>query len=84
MFILNIKISNMTVKELIEQLQTLDPDLQVFINGYEGGFNNVTPVAGNVVDMVLDYHRDWFYGKHELAEQITDVAEYKIVKGIII
>ena len=74
----------MTVKELIEQLQTLDPDLQVFINGYEGGFNNVTPVAGNVVDMVLDYHRDWFYGKHELAEQITDVAEYKIVKGIII
>lgn len=74
----------MTVKELIEQLQTFDPDLQIFINGYEGGFNDITPIAGNVVDMVLDYNTEWYYGKHELAEQITDVAEYKIVKGIII
>jgi hypothetical protein len=74
----------MTVKELIEQLQTLDPDLQVFINGYEGGFNDVTPVAGNVVDMVLDYHRDWYFGRHEIVERTTDPTEYKIVKGIII
>ena len=31
----------MTVKELIEQLQTLDPDLHVFVQGYEGGYNDI-------------------------------------------
>ena len=36
----------MTVKELIEQLQTLDPDLHVFTNGYEGGYEDVVSVGG--------------------------------------
>jgi hypothetical protein len=30
----------MTVKELIEQLQQLDPDLRVFTRGYEGGYED--------------------------------------------
>ncbi len=29
----------MTVKELIEQLIQLDPDLHVFTQGYEGGYD---------------------------------------------
>jgi len=27
----------MTVRELIEELNRLDPDLHVFVDGYEGG-----------------------------------------------
>lgn len=75
----------MTVKELIEQLQTLDPDLQVFVSGYEGGYNDAGPI-GNVVDMVLDYHEEWYYGKHELVEYCRHdpIKEHKIVKGIIL
>jgi hypothetical protein len=74
----------MTVKELIEQLQTLDPDLQVFVNGYEGGFNDVVSLTGDVYDMALDYHGMWYYGKHEIVDNIVDPTEYKIVKGIIL
>jgi hypothetical protein len=32
----------MIVKELIEQLQQLDPELLVFVDGYEGGYDDVT------------------------------------------
>ena len=32
----------MTIKELIQQLQQLDPDLHVFTNGYEGGYCDVS------------------------------------------
>lgn len=74
----------MTVKELIEQLQTLDPDLQVFVSGYEGGFNDVVSLTGNDVDMALDYHEAWYLGKHELVENMSNTIEHKIVKGIII
>ena len=35
----------MTVKELIEQLQTLDPDLHVFVRGYEGGYDYAGPIT---------------------------------------
>ena len=48
----------MTVKELIEQLQTLDPDLHVFVQGYEGGYDDVGPIS-NVIDIALDVHTEW-------------------------
>ena len=73
----------MTIKELIEQLQTLDPDLQVFVNGYEDGYTDAGPIS-NVVDMALYYHEKWYYGKHELVEYCHPLIENKIVKGIII
>lgn len=73
----------MTVKELIEQLQTLPSDTHVFVRGYEDGYANSGPI-GNIVDMVLDYNIEWYYGKHELAKNITDTTGYKIVKGIIL
>ena len=38
----------MTVKELIEQLQQLDPDLHVFVRGYEGGYDDAGPII-NIV-----------------------------------
>jgi hypothetical protein len=31
----------MTIKELIEQLQQLDPDIRVMTSGYEGGYREV-------------------------------------------
>ena len=34
-------IYKMIVKELIEYLQTVDPELKVFIKGYEAGYNDV-------------------------------------------
>jgi hypothetical protein len=72
----------MTVQELIEQLQTLDPDLHVFTNGYEGGYEDVVSV-GDAKEIALNYHNEWWYGDHEDA-YVVDRENYTIVKGIIL
>lgn len=54
----------MTVKQLIEHLQTLDPELYVFTRGYEGGLEDIN-VNSNVIDVELDYNKEWWYGPHE-------------------
>lgn len=74
----------MTVKELIEKLGTVDPDIQVFTSGYEGGFNSVENV-NSITDIVLDYHEEWYYGPHESIDNISGSnKDYKIVKGLIL
>jgi len=75
----------MTVKELIEQLQQLDPEIHVFTCGYEGGYCDAH--VGNVKEIALDVHDSWYYGPHEDAEDVYHVSKkskYKIVKGIIL
>lgn len=72
----------MTVKELIEQLSTLDPEMQVFTTGYEGGFNSVDNI-NSIDDIVLNYHEEWYYGPHESIKN-TDLKNYNTVKGLIL
>lgn len=79
----------MIVKELIEYLQTVDPELKVFIRGYEAGYNDVNNFQHE--DLVLDVCNIWYYGKHDLLknmvkkDEILDrELEHKSVKGIII
>jgi len=77
----------MTVKELIEQLQQLDPDLHVFVQGYEGGFDHAGPI-GDIKEIALDVHTEWYYGRHEEAKSLNiyteDKSKHTIVKGIIL
>jgi len=79
----------MTVKELIEQLQTLDPESRVFIRGYEAGYNDINNIDSE--EMVLNVNSVWYYGKHELLKSmekrdkiLNKELEHKSVKGIII
>jgi hypothetical protein len=72
----------MTVKQLIEQLQQLDPDLHVFTQGYEGGFEDAY-VGEDIIEIALDVHEEWYYGKHERADKVNK-SKYTIVKGIIL
>jgi len=75
----------MTVKQLIEQLQQLDPDLYVFTAGYEGGYNDV--YVGEEMEIALNVHEEWYYGKHEDASTeyyVPDKSKFKIVKGIVL
>lgn len=67
----------MTVKELIEQLQTLDPELRVFTRGYEGGYEDAEAPA-TIREFKLNYYGAWYYGPHEVVEESGDV------KGIIL
>ena len=75
----------MTVKELIEQLQQLDPEIHVFVRGYEGGYCDVG--ISNIKDIVLNVNTAWYYGPHDDAEDpyhVPNKSDYKIVKGIIL
>ena len=57
----------MTVKELIEQLQTLDQDSRVFVRGYEAGYDDVNSVK--TTQIVLNVNNVWYYGKHDTLER---------------
>jgi hypothetical protein len=69
----------MTVKQLIEHLQTLDPELRVFSRGYEGGLDDVNGTS-SIIDVELNVNSEWYYGKHEETHKPTETA----VKGVIL
>lgn len=75
----------MTVKELIEKLQTLDQDLHVFTDGYEGGFH-YAEVSTKVNTFCLRVNEEWYYGPHELMERVyeEDLPKYERVNGIVL
>ena len=53
----------MKVSELIEALSEVDPDLPVYVRGYEDGVDDVTAVQP--VTVVRDVWPDtWYYGDH--------------------
>jgi hypothetical protein len=54
----------MTVKELIEKLQAVDPDLVVLTPGYEGGYEDVV-FSEHVRDFNKNINTEWYYGPHE-------------------
>jgi hypothetical protein len=75
----------MKVKELIEQLSKLNPELHVFVPGYEGGFNDAGPVS-DVKHFALDVNEEWYYGKHEELSDPNDdkFMDHAIVEGVIL
>jgi hypothetical protein len=70
----------MTVKELIEKLQSLDPELPIFVNGYEGGCDDLTDIKE--IEVVKDVNKEWYYGAHEKIDDLhEDVIEMFAKKG---
>jgi hypothetical protein len=67
----------MNVKQLIEKLSTYDPEMMVIISGYEGGVNEASSVGQ--VKIKLDYHSEWYYGKHEVTDRDGDPFDYEAV-----
>ena len=53
----------MVVSESIEILQKLDPDLRVFVQGYESGFDDIK--ISDETNFSLYINEDWYYGPHE-------------------
>ena len=54
----------MKVKELIEKLSQLDPELMVVVAGYEGGVDEIKKYK--LCNIELNVNDDWYYGKHEI------------------
>ena len=63
----------MKVKDLIEKLQTLPGDMIVVRPGYEGGVRELAEVK--VEKVALDVNSEWYYGKHELIEEMQGREE---------
>jgi hypothetical protein len=57
----------MKVKELIETLSQLDPELMVVVAGYEGGVDEMDKYE--LCDVELNVNDEWYYGKHEILEK---------------
>ncbi len=74
----------MKVKELIETLSQLDPELMVAIIGYEGGVDEVSRYE--LCDVELNVNDDWYYGKHEILENGEEPKnkDSTIVKGVLL
>ena len=61
----------MKVKDLIQELQKLDPELLVVVAGYEGGVDELKNLTQYKIE--LDAHKDWaFFGDHCALDNIED------------
>ena len=54
----------MTVQQLIELLATYPAELRVVVNGYEDGFDDVTPERISVARIELDSGKHPWEGRH--------------------
>ena len=75
----------MTVGELIQELQKVDQDLNVFVRGYEGGYDDAK--IGEVREVALNVNTEWYYGKHEdweITKRSSIGEQYTLVKGIVL
>ena len=62
----------MTVQDLIHILRTYPADMRVVVNGYEEGFDDVSPEGIAVVNVQLDRGtKDW-QGRHLEPETQTE------------
>ena len=79
----------MIIKELIETLSTLDPNLRVVTLGYEGGYDDIEWPIGknspNVIDLALHVNPAWYYGNHEMVSEDHQYgADIEVVKAIVL
>ena len=73
----------MTVRELVEYLQRFSGSLRVVVNGYEEGYDDLTPEQITRIRIGLDTgKRDWegAHGHPGDAEESTDIVEAVVLQ----
>ena len=72
----------MTVKELVEHLGKYPEDLRVVVNGYEDGFDDLSPERISIIKIQLDTQiHDWegqhsdFYGSEKERSDDAEIVE---------
>lgn len=75
----------MTITELIAALQQFpNPDTtDVIVNGYEGGYVDLTSNHLVAIDVVCNANSSWWYGPHDDLDSIYD-DEGKIQKSCVL
>jgi hypothetical protein len=70
----------MTVRELIELLQTYCGDMRIVVAGYEGGYNDIS--HGELIELRLNVNHEWYLGPHERPDEGRgDVAALLLCRG---
>ena len=76
----------MTVSELINLLRNYPADLRVVVDGYEDGFDDLSPEQLSVVTVGLDTGQDEWVGDHIearfLATELDTTAE--VVEALVL
>lgn len=72
----------MTVYELIQLLEKHPPGLRVVVNGYENGYDDLTPERLSVVRIALNMGKHPWEGQHEDANGLTDSAD--VVEALVL
>ena len=72
----------MKVKELIELLSQMNPELLVVVAGYEGGVDEIDKFE--MCDIELNVNTQLYYGKHEILAEGDKPTnkDSTIVRGI--
>lgn len=66
----------MTKKELIEMLSQYPDDMRIVIDGYEGGYKDITECEE--FELVLNYYTAyWYNGPHENVDGLSKHIEVK-------
>ena len=65
----------MTVSQLIEVLQTNPGDLRVVVNGYEDGYDDLSPDQISIVRIALNTSVEDWEGQHGEADHISAGSE---------
>lgn len=72
----------MKVKDLVKILLTFDQELDIVINGYEGGVTEYVHVE--TAKVACDIHKEWYYGEHEVdSEYYQDIKPDEPRKNVI-
>ena len=75
----------MTVNELLQLLKGYSPDLRVVVNGYEEGYDDLSPKQLSVIRVALDTGKHRWEGRHGDPNGRTDgevVAEALVLRRV--
>ena len=73
----------MTIKELVKLLEKYPDNLQVVVNGYEDGYDDLSPERISTTKIQLDTGiHDW-EGKHSDLPYVDDATDAEIVEALV-
>ena len=72
----------MTIEELIQLLAQYPPNLRVVVNGYEDGYDGLSPKQISVVKIALNMGQHQWEGKHGDPNGLTDADD--IVEALVL
>ena len=75
----------MTVNELLQLLKGYSPDLRVVVNGYEEGYDDLSPEQLSVIRVALNTGKRRWEGRHGDPKERTDgeiIAEALVLRRV--